>query len=107
MIIINGKKWVKNDREAISTLFQRDGTFEGFYKKRKHSVLFYDMQANLFCALVCNGDFNGFVLASNRNGRQFFMHDCNQKERDIFGVPAGYLDSIEYSKQIFNTIKGE
>jgi len=44
MIVINGKKYAKNNKEFMDTLFQKDGTANGFYKETKKGIYLYDMQ---------------------------------------------------------------
>lgn len=46
MIILNGKKFAENNKEAIKTLFDPEGTFVGFYKRNKNSITLYDHQMN-------------------------------------------------------------
>ena len=35
MLIINGHKFAKNDRNFVKTLFEKDGTAYGYYKRKK------------------------------------------------------------------------
>ena len=102
MLIINGHKFAKNNRNFVQTLFEKDGTAYGYYKRKKGVILFQTMQMEVFAALVCNGDFNGFVNATERNGKVFYQFGISDKGAELFGIPAGYLDSIEYAKTIFN-----
>ena len=47
MIILNGKKFAKNDREFTDSLFDIDGTCVGYYKRYKRSIKLFDHQHNL------------------------------------------------------------
>lgn len=44
MKIIRGKKYAKNNKEFIDTLFQKDGTANGYYKENGKGIYLYDMQ---------------------------------------------------------------
>lgn len=44
MITINGKKYAKNDKELIETLFEGRSTAVGYYKRNKKSLAIYDHQ---------------------------------------------------------------
>jgi len=44
MIILNGKKFAKNDTEFVDSLFQTGGTCDGFYKANKKSIHLMNMQ---------------------------------------------------------------
>lgn len=105
MITINNRKFVKTNKEFTETLFHKDGTAYGFYKKRKGAVLFYDMQKNLFAACVHTPNFTGFVNASSVDGRNFFQHSHSSKVKEIFGLPDGYIDQIDHAKTTFLNIK--
>ena len=106
MIIINGHKFAKNDRNFIKTLFEKDGTAYGYYKRKKGVILFQTMKMEIFAALVCNENFCSFVNASEREGKIFYQYDISDTGKKLFGIPEGYLDSIEYAKTIFNQLKG-
>ena len=46
MIIVKGKRYVRNDKEMINLLFTSKRTAEGFYKVNKRSITLYDLQKN-------------------------------------------------------------
>lgn len=102
MLLINDHKFAKNGAEFTKTLFDKTGTAYGYYKRLKNRIHFMDMQGNIFAALVCNGDFNGFVNATKRGNGVFYQFDISDTGKKLFGIPDGYLDSIEYAKTIFN-----
>lgn len=52
MIKIFGKKFAGSNREAVSSLFQEDGTVVGFYRKYRRSIRFFDL--NLRPIAFCN-----------------------------------------------------
>ena len=104
MITINGHKFAKNDKGFIESLFDKSGTCCGYYKKLKNRVHFMDMRGEIFAALVCNGDFDGFVNARKTDKGVFYQHGISDKSAQFFGIPAGYSESIEYAKEIFKAI---
>ena len=44
MITHNGKKYAKNDSEAVESLFDPAGTVNGFYKRIASSLVLSDLQ---------------------------------------------------------------
>ena len=54
MIIINGNKFAKNDKEFTSSLFEQGGTCFGYYKKTVNGIQLIDMQKNII-AFIANG----------------------------------------------------
>jgi hypothetical protein len=101
-ITINSKKYAKNNNNFVNTLFEKDGTAFGYYKKRKNSVLFYTMGMELFAACVVTPKFKGFVNARELNGKEFFQHSYSEKVKDILGIPDSHLREIEYAEIVFN-----
>jgi len=86
MLKINGRKFAKNNSEFVNTLFQKDGTAIGFYKKLKGRIMLYDMQNNLFACLVHNrhGE-KFFVSASLKNGKPYYMFALSTKDEQFLG----------------------
>lgn len=102
MLIINGHKFAKNDKEAMDTLFQKGGTFFGFYKKLKGRIIFKDMQGKVFAALVVNShDFADFVNAIELNGRIHYQYAASEKNEKIFGVPDKFSERGGYARSVF------
>ena len=54
MIILNGNKFAKNDKEFTSSLFEQGGTCVGYYKKTVNGIQLMDMQKNIV-AFIANG----------------------------------------------------
>jgi hypothetical protein len=103
MIIINGKKFAKNNTEFTSTLFESGGTAYGFYKRLKNRIEFSDMQGKPFAALVVNpGKFSGFIDMTIVNGKKRYMFSHSNKVADIFGIPEGYSNGIKYAESIYS-----
>lgn len=101
-ITINGKKYAKNNNNFVETLFEKDGTAFGYYKKHKNSVLFYTMQMELFAACIITPKFKGFVNARELNGKEFFQHSYSETVKKILGIPDGFFNELEYAEIVFN-----
>ena len=46
MITLNGKKFAVNDKEFINSLFDKNGTCVGYYKKNRRTLILMDIQKN-------------------------------------------------------------
>lgn len=71
MIILNKKKFAKNDDEFVGSLFDGVSTCVGYYRVNKKSISLLDMKKNKI-GVICNN-----VLASARkleNGRFFYSY---------------------------------
>ena len=105
MLIINGKKYAKNDREFTETLFQKDGTANGFYKKTKTKILLMDMQKEVFAAIVCHKNFTGIVNAIRLDcGRIFYQYGLSEISEKLSGLPERYSEQKDYAKSLFMSV---
>jgi len=72
MIKIFGKKFAGSNREAVSSLFEEDGTVIGFYRRYKRSIRFFDL--NLRPIAFCNHHgVVGNAYRLERDGRTYFQ----------------------------------
>jgi hypothetical protein len=55
MITLNGKKFAANEAEFTSSLFDKNGTCVGYYKRMKNNVKLFDMQMNLIGVINKHG----------------------------------------------------
>ena len=80
MITYNGKKYAKNDREAVESLFDRTGTVNGFYKRTASGLVLSDLQGTER-VFVRHSD--GLTVTCHRyNGRLRYMYGlCSSDER--------------------------
>lgn len=60
MLMFNGKKYAKNDKEFADSLFS-DNTCNGYYKKLKNGYQLFDMQKNMKAFLYANAKQGYFV----------------------------------------------
>lgn len=71
MITHNGKKYAKDDGEAINSLFDRTGTVNGFYKHTASGLVLSDLQGKER-VFVRHSD--GLAVTCHRyNGRLRYM----------------------------------
>lgn len=107
MIKINGRKYVKNSRELVDTLFS-DSTASGFYKKRKNAIIFCDLQNNPFAAAI-DQENKGlsfyFVSCSEKGGKLFFMQGMSSVDMETLGI-GSYSENKKLAEYVHNQVKG-
>ena len=105
MLIINGKKYAKNESEFVSSLFDKTGTCSGYYKKSKGKILLSDMQGKVFAAIICNDNFKGIVNARKaESGKVFYQYAASENVEKHLGLPEKYSMQSEYCQNIYNSI---
>lgn len=52
MLVLNGKKFARNDKEFISSLFEGKSTCVGYYKVNKRSISLMDQHKNKIGAIA-------------------------------------------------------
>lgn len=94
MIILNGKKFAKNEKQAIESLFENDGTFVGYYKVFKKSIGLYDLQKNKIGVIANN------VLGScTKQNRKYWYSYATIKQ------VGEYKSFLQYSNEIQSICK--
>lgn len=94
MLIINNKKFAKNNSEFINSLFNPGGTCVGFYKVNKKSIVLMDHQNNRIGVINRHG-----VLCHARkldNGKYWHTHATI----DIIGEFPSYSKRCEELQEI-------
>lgn len=99
MIDINGRKFAKNTAEFNSSLINQSGTVTGFYKIRKHGILFLNLQYKPFLYLCRNNPSTPFFVSCSEiedKGKMKirYMHSTSSIDEKIIG-----LDSLSYMQQ--------
>lgn len=79
MFVFNGKKYALNDAEFVDTLFDADGTANGYYKRLKHGVQLFNMQHELTAYIVDRSPLERFIVSAG-------MHDG--KARYMYGLSS-------------------
>jgi hypothetical protein len=81
--------FVRNNQAVINSLFAGNSTTaSGVFKILKNRVLFYDMQNNLFAALIVNrhGDKPFFVNATVLNGKTYYQNALGEQQKIKLGI---------------------
>jgi hypothetical protein len=76
MITHNGKKYAKNDSEAVESLFDRTGTVNGFYKRTASGLVLSDLQGK------------ERVFVRHSDGLTVTCHRYNGRLRYMFGLSS-------------------
>lgn len=76
MIIHNGKKYAKNDRQAVESLFDPTGTVNGFYKRTASGLVLSDLQGK------------ERVFVRHNDGLSVTCHRYNGRMRYAFGLSS-------------------
>lgn len=83
--------FVRSRADIARTLFDKGGTANGHYKAYKRKVHFYNMQGDLFAALVMNDNQAPFfVSASIQNGKPLYMFGLRDDDKITLGLPESY-----------------
>lgn len=104
MLVFNGMKYAKNDKEFTESLFQSGGTCNGFYKKMRNGIRLLDMQGNIRAFIVNNKYNEQFVVSASQtdNGIRYMFSTTTQDEKWLGIDKLGYRDTIEACKRVFN-----
>jgi hypothetical protein len=98
MIDLYGKKYAKNEKEFSETLFQADGTANGFYKVMKAGIYFSDMQGNERAFIRADG--LGPVTTHKHEGKRRYMFSTSTRDEQWLGVPDSYSATIDGAKEL-------
>lgn len=101
MIQLAGKMYAKNDREFVNSLFNPNGTCNGYYKRLKHGIQVFNPQKELI-ALITSYDRNYGVVSAIRHKhlkKTFYFYGLNSLTAEYLGLDGLGLD------QIFNEAK--
>ena len=86
MLTRNGKKYAKNDSEAVDSLFDRTGTVNGFYKRTASGLVLSDLQGKER-VFVRRSD--GLTVTCKRyNGRLRYAFGLSSLDAQWVGVAA-------------------
>lgn len=86
MLTHNGKKYAKNDSEAVDSLFDRTGTVNGFYKRTASGLVLSDLQGK---ERVFVRQRDGLTVTCHRyNGRLRYAFALSSLDAQWVGVAA-------------------
>ena len=102
MITINGRKYAKNNAEFTDTLFDKDGTAQGFYKVYKRRILFMDHQNKPVFTLVRNKHNENMFLSASEldNGKIWYQHLSTKLEQFLGLDKMSYSEGIAYANSM-------
>jgi hypothetical protein len=98
MLILYGKKYAKSGKEFADTLFQSNGTANGFYRVLKAGIYFSDMQGNERAFIRRDG--LGPVTVHRHEGKRRYMFSTSTRDEQWLGVPESYTATIEGAKEL-------
>lgn len=102
MITLYGKKYAKSGKEFTNTLFQSDGTANGFYSVLKAGIYLSDMQGNERAFIRHDG--LGPVTVAMHDGKRRYMFSTTTRDEQWLGVPESYTATIEGAKEIARNV---
>jgi hypothetical protein len=93
--------FVRNNAAVIDSLFAGNSTTAaGVFKILKNRVMFYDMQGELFAALIVN-DEPFFVNATVLNGKTYYQHALGDIQERKLGIEhCGYMSQREKAASV-------
>ena len=96
MLVINHKKFARNDNEFTDSLFGAAGTCVGYYKPTKRSIQLMDHQKTLFAVIVNNGYGERFFVSARRiDGRIHYSYSLSDSGEQFLG-----MDNMKYGEKI-------
>jgi hypothetical protein len=102
MITLYGKKYAKNEKQFTETLFQKDGTANGFYKVTKAGIYLSDMQGNERAFIRHDG--LGPVTVHRHNGKRQFMFAASTLDEKWLNVPESYMAKCEGAASLAKSV---
>ena len=104
MLIINGKKFAKNDKEFVSTLFQADGTAIGYYKRTVKGLYLYDHQKKPMVYMEDTPKFTGAVTCHLFEGKKRYMYALCSTHESLLGFDTlSYLQGKDKVREILQS----
>lgn len=96
MFTLYGKKYAKNDREAVASLFQADGTVNGFYKRTSGGLVLLDLQKTARAFVRADGF--GPVSVGQHKGKIRYAYALSSPDAAWLGVPENYAEAKQGAK---------
>lgn len=95
--------FVRNTKKVVDSLFTGGATAAGTFKVLKNRVMFYDLQGELFAALIVNrhGDAPFFVNAFTYAGKSHYQYATGEAaERNLGITGLGYRDMHDVAANV-------
>jgi len=87
MIELYGKKYARNNKEAVESLFNPGGTVNGTYKRCKHGVILMDLQGKERVYIRADG-VGPVSVHRTESGRRRYLFACTSSDEAWLGLPA-------------------
>jgi len=98
--------FVRSRADIAKTIFHKGGTANGDYKAYKRKIHFYNLQGDLFAALVMNDNHAPFfVSASIQNGKPLYMFGLRDDDKATLGLPESYAAECVTAQSIKDTLQ--
>lgn len=93
MLTIFGRKFARNDKEFVGSLFEHGGTCHGYYKRTVNGVRLFDIQRNPRAYVVCNPAQGYFAVTMHEHdGNLRYMHALCSDDKAWLGAPDSLMD---------------
>jgi hypothetical protein len=102
MLTLYGKKYAKNEKEFTGTLFEKDGTANGFYRVLKAGIYLSDMQGNERAFIRKDG--LGPVTVFRHDGKRRYMFSTSTRDEQWLGVPKSYMATREGAQGLARSV---
>ena len=102
MLTLYGKKYAKSEKEFIGTLFEKDGTANGFYRVLMAGIYLSDMQGNERAFIRKDG--LGPVTVFRHEGKRRYMFSISTLDEKWLGVPDSYMQAREDAQGVARSI---
>jgi hypothetical protein len=102
MITLYGKKYARNEKEFIGTIFEKDGTANGFYRVLKSGIYLSDMQGNERAFIRKDG--LGPVTVSRHDGKRRYMLSTSTLDEKWMGVPESYMETRDGAQELARSV---
>jgi hypothetical protein len=97
MLKLYGKKYAATESQAVDSLFERDGTVNGFYKLASGGIVLSDLQGR-DVAFIRRDGLGPVTVSRDTEGRLRFMHGLDSLSAAWLGLPEKYGDASDGAK---------
>lgn len=96
-IIFNGREYGINEEAVIDSLFNRDGTLDGTYKKYKNRI---ELTANNGSTIAIGREKGIYkdassVIISSKGNNGYYMHSTSSIDDKLFNIPSGLMEKLD------------
>lgn len=99
MLMFSGKKFAKNDKEMVDSLFTPGGTCIGFYKVIKSGFKLFNLQHELIAFVSPSKSL--VVTAHMHNGKARYMFSTCSDTEKYLNLPTSYSETCKACEDAF------